>query len=65
MNKLILALAAILVAGSAMAAETPKTSPTPGVEKSVAAPKTATKAHHHAAAHHHKTGKKARAKSAG
>lgn len=64
MNKLILALSAALFAASAMAADTPKTSPATGVEKSVAAPKTAAKAHHHTAAHHHKAGKKAHHKSA-
>jgi hypothetical protein len=64
MNKLILALTAALIAGSAMAAGTPKTSPATGVEKSAAAPKTATKAHHHNLAHHHKAGRKAHHKSA-
>lgn len=64
MNKLILALTAALIAGSAMAAEAPKTSPATGVERSAAAPKTATKAHHHKLAHHHKAGRKAHHKSA-
>ena len=62
MNKLILALTAALLAGSAMGADTLKTSPATSVEKSVAAPKTAAKAHHHTAAHHHKAGKKAQPK---
>jgi hypothetical protein len=64
MNKLVLALTTALLAGSAMAADAPKTSPATGVEKSVAAPKTATKAHHHKAPHHHKAGKKAPQKPA-
>jgi hypothetical protein len=63
MNKLILALTAALIAGSAMA-EAPKTSPATGVEKSAAAPKTTTKAHHHKLAHHHKVGSKAHRKPA-
>jgi hypothetical protein len=62
MNKLILALTAALIAGSAMAADAPKPSAAPAMEKAVAAPKAATKAHHHTAAHHHKAGKKAQPK---
>ncbi|MGA9992141.1 MAG: hypothetical protein WBP86_07400 [Thiobacillaceae bacterium] len=58
MNKLILVLAAALVAGSAMAFDAPKTSPATGMEKSAAAPKTAAKAHHHLTAHQHRAGKR-------
>ncbi len=64
MNKLILALTAALVAGSVMAADAPNPGPAPAMEKSVAAPKAATKAHHHSVAHHHKAGKRTHRKHA-
>ena len=60
MNKLILAFAAALVAGSALAADAPtKPTLTPGCGRKVAtAPNTAIKAHHHSMAYHHKAGKR-------
>lgn len=64
MNKLVLALSAALIAGSAMAADAPKSDAAPAVEKSAAAPKIASKALHHVLAHHQKAGKKVHHKHA-